>query len=814
MKISHFVFYIFLLFIFLTNSVYGQSNSYTITGNVTDTLTNTPLFYVNVGLLNEVDSIVVSATTTDKDGNFKFSNVKSGNYILKTAYIAYAAYQQSVSVMGENKEIKIDPILLQSVATALQNVTVSASKPVYMSDGEKTLYNVTEDPGVQTGTAADALQNAPGVEVDIEGNVTLRGVSGVEIWINDKPSRLNAENLKTYLQQLPANSLERIEVITNPSAKYSAEGTGGIINIVTKSNIKKNSFLSFGVNGSTRPMASPWISYMFTNEKFSINIYLYGYYYFNKQKSNGYSILFNENMDTSSYRNYANEYRSHSISTGGYISGSYSFDSMNTISFWGGVWSRPFDKNTMFQNYTYREFIHNPGIYDYTEKSESGNSNVGVNIGVDYEHKFNNDGHKLVAEIYGGYGKYNQNNHLQRIYNHYPELNKNKKTTYDDYSYYMGGKINYNLPYHKNGMIELGIEGFYSSETLDRRADTLSHFSELYILDSMRYENYMGQRSDLNAYITVQHKFGGFTIKGGLRSENSFLKYKVINQPEHHGNKIYTGLFPSLHLTYSTKTMHNFNLSYARRVNYPRNSQLCTFIRYDEDSFSTGNPDLKSTYTNSIEGGWTKYFTKFGSVGLSGYFRNSKNERNGFTDVIFSDFFQRDVTYFSFVNAGKSHQYGANLNVMYKLKTFMNIRFDAGVSQYHSETLFRGYEIVATDYFSYNFQLNFWAKLWKFLEVNASGNYRSKTKTLYREYAPNYSINCGLRSDFWDKKISVFINVQDIFNWGKYSNNNTNPYYISYNSTKYSSRFISAGITFRFGKIEMESQARTGGNTE
>jgi hypothetical protein len=151
---------------------------------------------------------------------------------------------------------------------------------------------------------------------------------------------------------------------------------------------------------------------------------------------------------------------------------------------------------------------------------------------------------------------------------------------------------------------------------------------------------------------------------------------------------------------------------------------------------------------------------------------------------------------------------------MYKLKAFMNIRFNAGIYQYHNETLFREEEKVITNSLCYNFKLNFWAKLWKFLEVNASAYYRSKTKSVYSEYAPTYAINCGLRSDFWKKKISVFLNVQDIFNWGRQRNNNTNPYYIAYTSKKFNSRFISAGITFRFGKIEMESQARTGGKTE
>ncbi|MCL2290171.1 MAG: outer membrane beta-barrel protein [Bacteroidetes bacterium] len=805
--------YLLLLLIFSTIYIQAQNNAYTINGTIIDNSSNAPLFYVNVGLLNETDSTIISVASTDKDGIFTFSNVKDGNYILRTSYIGYDVYQQPISVTGENKEITIEPILLQPSASMLQNINITTTKPVFMNDGEKILYNVSEDPSVQTGTAADALQNAPGVEVDIEGNITLRGVSSVEIWINGRPSRLEAENLKTYIQQLPANALERIEVINNPSARYSASGTGGIINIVTKSNIKKNSFISFGINGSTRPMASPWFSYMYSNEKFSINLYLYGNYNFYKEKSYGYNIILNENMDTSSYRSYTSEGRDNSIWTGAYLYGSYNFDSLKTLSFWGGGWGMPWGEYTSFQDYKYREFINNPGIYDYTQKLQNSAPRFGGNLGIEYEHNFNDEGHKLLTEMWGWFQKSKGVLSFQRTYDNYPELNTDKKRTSNDGNHGMGGEIHYSLPYHKNGMIEIGADGYYHTEIVHRRTDTL--FTDIYILDSMRYENAVFHAGDINAYITVQHKFGGFTIKGGLRSQNRFIKYYYINRPEHDDKKTLAGLFPSLHLTYATKSMHNFNLSYTRRVNYPRTSQLTTFIIYYEDSFTTGNPDLKSTYTNSIEGGWTKYFNKFGSVGISAYFRNSKDEINNLTDVVYSDFFGRHVSFTMPVNSGKSHRYGTDVNVMWKLKAFMNIRLNASIYQSHSETLFRDYEDpVITDFFAYSFRLNFWAKVWKFLEINASGNYRSKTKTIFFEDQPTYSINCGLRSDFWNRKISVFLNVQDIFNWGRQRNNNTNPYYIAYSSSKWNSRFISAGITFRFGKIEMESKARTGGNTE
>ena len=215
--------------------------------------------------------------------------------------------------------------------TELQEVGITAKKPVYMTDGEKTLYNVSEDPAVQTGTAADALQNAPGVEVDVEGNVTLRGVSSVEIWLNNKPANMNAEALKLLLQQMPASDIEKIEVITNPSARYSAQGTGGIINIVTVSNIKKNSFLSFGAKGSSSPDVTPFISYVYADRKFSISTYLHYWYSTSRHDTHGESSYYDNDGSLSSHSQYKTVRRFKENQIGLFVNASYTPDTANVI---------------------------------------------------------------------------------------------------------------------------------------------------------------------------------------------------------------------------------------------------------------------------------------------------------------------------------------------------------------------------------------------------------------------------------------------------------------------------------------------------
>jgi outer membrane receptor protein involved in Fe transport len=213
-----------------------------------------------------------------------------------------------------------------------------------------------------------------------------------------------------------------------------------------------------------------------------------------------------------------------------------------------------------------------------------------------------------------------------------------------------------------------------------------------------------------------------------------------------------------------------------------------------------------------VEAGWTKFFQKFGSVGLSAYFKHSNNEISSLSDVAYSDVFGRIVTFTQPLNAGKSLNTGAELNVTYRLKAFMNIRFYGNVYYAKSEFNFRnGTEPTKIDNLGYSFRLNFWAKLWKVLEVHASAYYSSKSVSLFSVTKPRYGINCGLRADFLNRKISVHLNVNDIFNWNANKNESTNPYYQYFSTSKSISRTISAGITFRFGKMELESKASHGG---
>ena len=725
--------------------------------------------------------------------------------------VAGRAFAQQNDTVSVAKSDTIAP----KKTTELPEVGITAKKPVYMTDGEKTMYNVSEDPAVQSGTAADALQNAPGVEVDVEGNITLRGVSSVQIWLNNRPANMNAEALKILLQQMPASDIEKIEVITNPSARYSAQGAGGIINIVTVSDIRKNSFLSFGAKGSSAPEAIPFLSYVYANKKFTISTYLQYWYSTSLHDRLSESAIYDDSGRLSSTDSSHSIRRFREDQTGLFLNASWTPDTTNTVYFYGGFYPQLTRYNSQ-DSTSWREYIYSPGDYSYYETVLQKSGILSGYAGLWYEHKFNNKGHKLsTSAIYSGQG-YRSKGDLHRDYIWSGLADRNWLQT-NDYQYHRGSvSVDYTIPYHQNGEVETGVSGSYVHYKQLWMTDTLAvaDLGRYYVHDAVRSMNSRGQDGDFDAYVTVQHRFGGFTLKGGLRSELLSLNLDYPDSPADNVRKLYWGLFPSIHLSYRTKNMHNFKLSYTRRVNNPQSSDLTTYHRYGEDGFSTGNPDLRQAFTNSVEAGWTKYINKFGNVGVNAWFKNTKDEFSSLADVCYDPFFGRIVYFSQPINAGRTLNTGAEVNVTYQLKSFLSVRFYGNVYYMKSAFQFRDEEAPYTvENLGYSFRLNFWAKLWKVLEVNAAANYQSQNVFLFTTVRPSYSIDLGLRAEFWKRRIAVWVNVDDLFDWNRNATVNANPYYSYSDSTRvsYRARTVRFGLSFKFGKMELEgSQAGQG----
>ena len=780
-----------------------------ITGKIIDEEVNDVVPFVNVGLFRVSDSVLVCGTAADFDGVFTLQNVPKGEMKLRISAIGYELFEMPLTVKGD---MNVGTLKLKAGTMRLDEVVIAEKRPLFAVEGEKTMYNTAEDPSIQTGTLSDALQNAPGVSVDVEGNITLRGTSSVEVWINDKPSHMTEENLKTYIQTMPANSVDHVEVITNPSARYGSKADG-LINIVTNAKVQKNEFFSFGMNGSTRPSVTPWLSYVWSNDKLTINAYINGGYSLWEGKSSSDQSLFYDGHVLANHEVDSNAYQSKSFNAGGYFSLNYEIDTANSLNVWVSGWPN-WGKNNSNAN-SFREVflnenglpLYNSSLTDFRTISNSQTTSFFMDGGVYYQHKFDNKGHNLSVSANAMSWGYKGSGRVVRQFVSPVEYWRAINSTESRNN--IGGEVEvvYNRPYSENGEISVGWNTGYSPETVYSLCDTLA--GDNWVNDAFR--SYEATFSTLTneAFITVQHKFGGFTVKPGIRFCHELVGGNYVDSTQYNFSKPFFSVRPSIHLSYRTKSMHNFNLSYTRRIAAPDAHELSSFPLYEEDKYSTGNPDLDRVFTNAIEAGWTKYFNNFGSVGLSAYYRGKSNEVNEIQLSQYHWLYGRVVPYSYPVNVGKSHRLGFSYNMMYRPNGFFNLRFYTNLYNSHIETVFAGQD-YKYDTWSYSFNMSLWAKLWNQVEVTASGYYSSPTQSLFSEWHSRYGINAGLKADFFDRKMSVFVNANDIFNWNSWGESNYSPYAESTSSSKFNSRAVSVGLTFRFGKMELEQMARQG----
>ena len=774
-------------------------------GRVVDT-DGEPMPFVNVALMRASDTVFMRGATTGTDGRFAIEAADTTAYLLQASFVGYHTMLRSLADYADPRNISIEMLRGEE----LQTVQVSAERPLYAMDGEKNLYNTKEDVSIQSGTLSDALQNAPGVEVDAEGNITLRGVSSVEIWINDRPSHMNEEALKQYIKQLPAGAIERIEVITNPSARYST--TGGVINIVTNQTIARNELLCFGVRARTTPSVSPWLSYVWANDKVDFNFYLNGDYTQHRTESDGTSLMLDAAGDTLRTTDHDSRYRNHSY--GGYagFNVNWQIDSMTNLAAWAGAypyWQRQRNTTRMGQ----MEYMPAPVDYGYRDTSTANPFWGGGYIGAWFEHRYDTTGRKLSVTLNGNAWLMRSTDSTHRHYTNpaFADMHRATRSMEAEPSISLG--VNYTLPLRHAIELEMGadIEGEFESGY--DYLDTLDAATGLFRQIALRSDETGSKHLDLDGYLTVQKRWGNFTAKAGLRVGDCLSWVERSHADGSAPTRLDTSFLefvPSIHLSYRTKDFNNFSLNYTRRHSHPTVTSLIDFRTYDDNGFSTGNPALAFSYTHNIEAAWSKFFMGFGNVGVNAYAHINTGEEGTMTLVTLPGdydpyFGYRQVNYTYPVNIGSSHTEGIEANITYRPTAMLNVRLNASVFNYAYN-----YDDFSDSKLSWSARLNVWTKLWGWLEVFANAHYTSPRLSLYSTTVANKGVDFGLSSDFLDRRLSVFLNVNDIFGMAEWGSNTTAPQYQTTGSSRYDSRFVSLGLTWRIGKMELESKARQG----
>lgn len=727
----------------------------------------------------------------------------------------------STHVMSHQDSLRQDSLLLQQRVKTLKAISVRAPRPIYSMEGEVVSYNVAEDETVRGLTALDALQNAPSVEVDIEGNITMRGSTNIEVWINGYPTHMDGNTLKVYLESLPADAIDRIEVIKNPSAKYMVEEGCHIINIVTSAKIRISHFLSFGLGGSNRPSLSPWASYVLRNEKFYANLYL-GVNSMPTHKTEQSSSLFRqdgtEGFDTTAATTTATENSNNRYTGTMAVSLSYQIDSLNDLSLFGLAVTFPAINKTLSttdQWYYFPQVLH----YTFSNSQESKSFRLTGMANLNWKHRFDNEGHNLSLTLYGNGGYSHSERTLRRDYTLLEGILPQELADFD--KTYLGGMTNnsltlsadYNRPLTLDDELTLGLSlvpsqaSDYSSPSFFG-STTMTYDS----LDLLRRFDKSNRTMQTSASASWRHKWKTVTMTLALRGYWNQCRYSLYAFFPDDTTFAYFYLKPSLRLTYRTKSMHYFRFAYSLATSMPLAENLSTARRYDEDSYKVGNPLLKAGYTHNIDLSWNRYFASHGSVGIESYARLSSNDINYCKEAVseIDPYLGRLISYSTPYNVGSSYRAGVEGNATYRPVAWLNFRLYANL--YRS-----GYEVdhpkaghYSSAMTSYSLRLNCWANIAGRVRLNLSGNYASPTQALFVERQSGYTIDMGLSADFWQKRLSVVLNVTDLFNWNRSQSWNTNPYFLDYSTSHTDSRFISLSVTLRFGKMELQNMAREG----
>ena len=710
----------------------------------------------------------------------------------------------------------------------LKAISIKAPRPVYSMDGEIVSYNVANDRTINGLTAMDAIKNSPTVEVDEEGNITMRGSEKVQVWLNGYPTGMNGASLKAFFESLPAGAIERIEVIKNPSGKYMVEDGSHIINIVTSSKLRRSELLMFGASASNRPYFSPWASYLLKNDRLTMNLYANFGNTNSYANEHGYSIFLRDNgtsVDTSQRNTYRDTSGGHQINSSLWFNLSYIVDSVTDISVMSMY---TFQRQlAAISNYNYEYWHYYPDSlhYLYSNRTNRTGYNGSGFTNISFKHRFRKKGHNIS---FGLSSNYSNNWNDITLTRDYTPLSGLLSPVIADYSKLQGksaGRLslslsaNYTLPLGENDELSLRATG----SPINRHTNTTNNYyadlavnPELFnISDSLRNGTVYSNSPSTSLNLSWRHQWKRLTMSIDLWGQSKRLHSKYRTFFPDSSTYHFLTVEPSLNLTLRTKSMHYLRFKYNLAFTNPSASNLTASRTYGEDSYSIGNPNIKSSHTHKFNLSWNKYFSGGSSIGIESYANftadgiESVTESTVEPDLWLGRILQYTIPY----NVGQSHKIGIESNATWRPASYFNIRLYANL--YND-----GYSIdyptgtQSDDNTSCNFRISTTTKIAKRVNINVSGSYNSPQMMLFGEKQSSFNLSLSVSGTFFDDRLSAYVKVTDPFNWNHSQNWTYAPMYQSYNSHHNDNRYITLGISWRFGKAELEWQARKGASAD
>lgn len=768
---------------------------------------------VIVSLLLFKDNSLVKTQISNGDGSFEFDSLKPENYLIAIEDDKYNTFLGNAIEVSDGQQIQIPPIALTAATTnKLAEVTVQKKKPVVENKIDKTVVNVDAMLSVAGGDAMDVLEKSPGIRVDENGTITFKGKSGVAVFIDDKPTYLSGSELEAYLKSLPVSTLNQIELMTNPPAKYDAAGSAGVINIVTKKSKARgfNGSLTARVSQGKNTFTRNGLNLNYLNDKVRIfgNI---GYAYV-KPVNDLYIYRRFRNEDQSVRSNFdQNSFLATKAHTGnGKVGADYYASEKTTIGFGISSVFKSSNKSSDVKSVLSNPFrvVDSTIVADNNEKDKF--SNIGVNL--NFRHDLDAKGQKITADA--DYLNYNTrtdqtfHNYIYQASNVLSSQDESAGTLPSDIDIY-SFKADYALPLKNDGAFEAGYKMSVSKTDNDAAYTNIIggvHFPNYDLSNHFKYDETIHA-----GYVNFNMGYKRFTFQTGLRIESTESKGHQLGnpiKPASEFTKRYTNLFPTIYVQYKLDSIGNnqFVTSYGKRINRPYYEDLNPFVSpLDKFTFYGGNPFLSPTFTHNFEFSYRykQYFSTTASYSMSK------------DDIAETIEINNGIYYSRPGNIGKGEAYSLNVNADIPFAKWLSTSFYSEVthmkfnSQLYTETLNSSgtfFSAMVTN--SFKFPKDWSAEL--------SGSYHTNIVSSQFTLGSRGYVNVGIQKKMMKGKASVKLTGNDLFytniNTGTINNlKNTDATWVN----KPDTRFVALTFTYSFGKaFESKNYDATGADSE
>jgi len=732
-----------------------------VSGTILDGTTDEPIEFAIVAIYKQADSTLVNGGLTDSLGKFEFKGLAYGPYYLEIKFVGFKDTRMTeIVVTPGKKSLNLGEIRIENEATDLGDVVVTGERPQMAYKIDRKVVYVESNVTAVGGTAVDVLENTPSIQTDIEGNVTLRGSSNFTVLIDNRPSVLEGSEA---LQQIPASTIERIEIMTNPSAKYDPDGTAGIINVILKEQKRQ------GINGIVDASYGRFNQYSADALlNYRINkVNLFAGFELQNRAMQGEGISERETYLNDTVYYLDSEENGKMGGKGNEIKAGIEFfpDENNMISLQGSLENRGFGRTSTSEYHSYTSPFTSDLYYLQNSNSErDGNS---YSLTMNYDRSFGSPDHKLQTSVYYSHEKDGDTEELTDTETD-SDWNENDLTPFMQRTMESGIENEFRIyadyfrPIGAQGKLEAGYQMRYESEDVDYQYDEFDHNADEWINFEDRNNNFALMRNIQAAYAIYGTSTKIVDFQVGLRAE--YTDRVLTQQAMDETYEIHRiDFFPSAYLTKSLPFEQQIQLSYSRRINRPRTFFLDPFPQYQDPlNIRMGNPELEPEYVGSYELNYQKR-NKNTSLTAELYYRQTNNMMSRVSTLR-----EDNVMINTMDNVGTDHSFGTEVMFNATPWKWWDISLTGTLYRYWIKGEIEGEEVDQVTN-TYNARLNNFFKLKWDTRIQLMAFYTAPSVTAQGERGGSFMINGGVRQDFWKKRLTAAFQVRDIFRTMKMS---------------------------------------------